>query len=49
MTTLHQYTAKFALSLPETHCSQPFGEGCDVYKVMNNFYAEFSFGRQSRD
>ena len=38
MTTLHQYTAKFALSLPETHCSQPFGEGCDVYKVMNKVF-----------
>ena len=38
MTTLHQYTAKFALALPETHCSQPFGEGCDVYKVMDKVF-----------
>ena len=38
MTILHQYTAKFALALPETHCSQPFGEGCDVYKVMDKVF-----------
>ncbi len=38
MTTLHQYVAKIALALPETNCSQPFGEGCDVYKVMDKVF-----------
>lgn len=36
--TLHQLTAKIALSLPEVSCSQPFGEGCDVYKVMDKVF-----------
>lgn len=38
MVTLHQYVAKIALAFPETNCSQPFGEGCDVYKVMNKVF-----------
>jgi len=38
MVTLHQYVAKIALTFPETNCSQPFGEGCDVYKVMNKVF-----------
>jgi len=38
MTALHQYVAKIALTFPETNCSQPFGEGCDVYKVMNKVF-----------
>ena len=38
MTALHQYVAKIALAFPETNCSQPFGEGCDVYKVMNKVF-----------
>ena len=38
MMALHQYVAKSALAFPETNCSQPFGEGCDVYKVMNKVF-----------
>lgn len=38
MTALHQYVAKIALTFPETNCTQPFGEGCDVYKVMNKVF-----------
>ena len=29
---------KTALSLPETTLSQPFGEGCDVVKVMDKVF-----------
>jgi predicted DNA-binding protein (MmcQ/YjbR family) len=38
MTELHTYAAEVALALPETTCSQPFGEGCDVYKVMDKVF-----------
>jgi predicted DNA-binding protein (MmcQ/YjbR family) len=38
MTELHTYAAEVALALPETACSQPFGEGCDVYKVMDKVF-----------
>lgn len=38
MTELHADAAKVALALPETTCSQPFGEGCDVYKVMDKVF-----------
>ena len=36
--SLHLIAAKAALALPEVTCSQPFGEGCDVYKVMDKMY-----------
>lgn len=36
--TLHFITAQTALYLPEVMCSQPFGEGCDVYKVMDKVF-----------
>ena len=35
---IHQIAAKTALQLPEVTCSQPFGEGCDVYKVMDKVF-----------
>ncbi|UUS62286.1 MmcQ/YjbR family DNA-binding protein [Acinetobacter sp. YH16056_T] len=35
---LHAVAAKTALALPETTCSQPFGEGCDVFKVMDKIF-----------
>nr|WP_283848259.1 MmcQ/YjbR family DNA-binding protein [Acinetobacter amyesii] len=38
MIALHAAAAKSALALPETTCSQPFGEGCDVFKVMDKVF-----------
>ena len=38
MIALHAVAAKTALALPETTCSQPFGEGCDVFKVMDKVF-----------
>ena len=38
MIALHTVAAKSALALPETTCSQPFGEGCDVFKVMEKVF-----------
>ena len=38
MISLHATAAKTALALPETTCSQPFGDGCDVYKVMDKVF-----------
>ena len=38
MISLHAVAAKTALDLPETSCSQPFGEGCDVFKVMDKVF-----------
>lgn len=38
MIALHAVAAKTALALPETTCSQPFGEGCDVFKVMDKIF-----------
>ena len=35
---LHKITRTVALNLPEVECSQPFGAGCDVYKVMNKVF-----------
>lgn len=35
---LHQMTASVAQKLPEVTCTQPFGEGCDVYKVMDKVF-----------
>lgn len=36
--SLHLIAAKAALALPEVTCSQPFGEGGDVYKVMDKMF-----------
>lgn len=36
--TLHQIAASTALKLPEVTITQPFGEGCDVFKVMNKVF-----------
>lgn len=38
MILLHAAAAKMALNLPETTCSQPFGEGFDVFKVMDKVF-----------
>lgn len=38
MTNIHQIAQKTTGELPETTCTQPFGEGCDVYKVFNKVY-----------
>ncbi|KAB0625321.1 hypothetical protein F7P75_10460 [Acinetobacter gandensis] len=38
MISLHTVAEKTALALPETTCSQPFGEGCDVFKVMDKVF-----------
>lgn len=38
MIALHAVATKTALALPETTCSQPFGEGCDVFKVMDKVF-----------
>ena len=38
MIALHAVAAKTAIALPETTCSQPFGEGCDVFKVMDKVF-----------
>ena len=36
--TLHQIAASTALQLPEVTVTQPFGEGCDVFKVMDKVF-----------
>ena len=36
--TLHTLAAQTALKLPEVTVTQPFGEGCDVYKVMDKVF-----------
>ena len=38
MIALPAVAAKTALALPETTRSQPFGEGCDVFKVMDKVF-----------
>ncbi|RFS31764.1 MmcQ/YjbR family DNA-binding protein [Acinetobacter sp. SWAC5] len=35
---LHQMAAHTALKLPEVTVTQPFGDGCDVYKVMDKVF-----------
>jgi predicted DNA-binding protein (MmcQ/YjbR family) len=35
---LHQLAMQVALKLPEVTITQPFGEGCDVYKVMDKVF-----------
>jgi len=36
--TLHKLASFTALKLPEVTVTQPFGEGCDVYKVMDKVF-----------
>lgn len=36
--TLHDLAAKTALALPEVTKTQPFGDGCDVFKVMDKVF-----------
>ena len=36
--TLHLFAASTALQLPEVTLTQPFGEGCDVFKVMDKVF-----------
>lgn len=35
---LHQLAMQVALKLPEATITQPFGEGCDVFKVMDKVF-----------
>ena len=35
---LHQMAAHTALKLPEVTVTQPFGDGCDVFKVMDKVF-----------
>lgn len=35
---IQKLALKIALTLPETRLSQPFGEGCDVIKVMDKVF-----------
>lgn len=36
--SLHQIAASVAAQLPEVSLSEPFGEGCDVFKVMDKVF-----------
>ncbi|WP_180038781.1 MmcQ/YjbR family DNA-binding protein [Acinetobacter sp. YH16052] len=36
--TLHIVASSTALKLPEVTVTQPFGEGCDVFKVMDKVF-----------
>lgn len=36
--TLHNLAAQAALKLPEVTVTQPFGKGCDVFKVMDKVF-----------
>ncbi|WP_291359381.1 MULTISPECIES: MmcQ/YjbR family DNA-binding protein [Acinetobacter] len=36
--TLHQLAASLALKFPEVTVTQPFGEGCDVFKVLDKVF-----------
>lgn len=44
---LHQMAAHTALKLPEVTVTQPFGDGCDVYKVMDKVFM-LSFHLESK-
>ncbi|MEW9149462.1 MmcQ/YjbR family DNA-binding protein [Acinetobacter indicus] len=35
---LHPLAAKVAATLPEVTVTQPFGEGCDVFKVLDKVF-----------
>ena len=36
--SLHQIAMQATLKLPEVSVTQPFGEGCDVFKVMDKVF-----------
>ena len=36
--TLHNLASQTALKLPEVTITQPFGDGCDVFKVMDKVF-----------
>ena len=36
--SLHRLAYQTALQLPEVTCTQPFGDGCDVFKVMDKVF-----------
>lgn len=36
--TLHELASSIALKLPEVTMTQPFGDGCDVFKVMDKVF-----------
>ncbi|OTG69700.1 hypothetical protein B9T38_14705 [Acinetobacter sp. ANC 4218] len=36
--SLHRLAYQIALQLPEVTCTQPFGDGCDVFKVMDKVF-----------
>lgn len=36
--TLHNLASQTALKLPDVTITQPFGEGCDVFKVMDKVF-----------
>lgn len=36
--TLHKLTSSTALKLPEVTVTQPFGAGCDVFKVLDKVF-----------
>jgi predicted DNA-binding protein (MmcQ/YjbR family) len=36
--SLHHLARQTALQFPEVSCSQPFGDGCDVFKVMDKVF-----------
>lgn len=36
--SFHRLASQTALQLPEVSCSQPFGDGCDVFKVIDKVF-----------
>ena len=36
--SLHRLASQTALQLPEVTCTQPFGDGCDVFKVIDKVF-----------
>ena len=36
--SLHRLASQTALQLPEVSCTQPFGDGCDVFKVIDKVF-----------
>lgn len=40
----HQHVFNYLINKPHTTVSQPFGEGVDVFKVINKMFATLSLG-----
>lgn len=36
--SLHRLASQTTLQLPEVTCTQPFGDGCDVFKVIDKVF-----------